>query len=320
MKAFRFETYGSPDVLKLVDVEKPTPSENQILVKVYSSSVNPLDWHRMRADPILARLAQGFFKPKDTKIGADVAGVVVSVGSNVTKFKPGDEVFGFIGTGAFAEYAVSNYKNFAHKPKNISFEQAGAVGVAALTALQSLRGKWTIEHGQKVLVNGASGGVGSFGVQIAKAFGAEVTAVCSTRNIELVRSIGADHVIDYTKEDFTKSGKQYNFILDAIANHSPFAVKRALKPGGIIAVAGFTKLSYMLMTALFAGRGDKKAVLILANNTSEDMEFLGELLESCKIVPLIDKCYAFEQIPDAIRYVETLRARGKVVIKVEGGK
>src|SRR2546421_12237447 len=232
MKAILLTQYGSPDVLQFKEVEKPVPKDGEILVKIHAASANPLDWHLMRGAPFLARLAGGLRKPKDPRLGADIAGRVEAVGNNVTQFQPGDEVFGAC-TGSFAEYASVPENTLALKPTKSSFEQAAAVPVAAITALQGLRDKGHIQPGQKVLVNGASGGVGTFAVQIAKSFGAEVTAVTSTRNVELVRSLGADHVIDYTKEDFTRTGQRYDFILDNVANHALSDLRRALAPWGM---------------------------------------------------------------------------------------
>src|SRR3990172_5073039 len=235
MKAIVYTKYGPPDILRLKDIEKPTPKEDDVLVKVHAASANPLDWHRMRGAPFLVRLMDGLFKPKNPKLGADVAGRVEAVGRNIEQFKPGDEVFGISrgGAGAFAEYVCARENALALKPANISFEEAAAVPVAAFTALQGLRDKGQIQSGQKVLINGASGGVGTFAVQIAKSFEAEVTGVCSTRNLDMVRSIGADHVIDYTRDDFTKNGQRYDLILDAAAYRSVSDYRRALSPQGI---------------------------------------------------------------------------------------
>ena len=246
MKAIVYTKYGSPDVLQLKEVEKPTPKDNEVLVKVHAASANPADWHLMRAEPFLARLENGLLKPKNTKLGADIAGRVEAVGRNVTQFQVGDEVFGGMPLnelGGFAEYVCAPEELLALKPAKLTFEQAAAVPLAAFTALQGLRDKGQIQPGQKVLINGASGGVGTFAVQIAKSFGTEVTGVCSTRNLDMVRSIGADHVIDYTQEDFTKNGQRYDLIFDAVGNRSVSDYKRALSPNGICAVAGFTTLS-----------------------------------------------------------------------------
>lgn len=321
MKAFVFPRYGSPDVLECIEVDKPTPNEDQVLVKIQTASANPLDWHRMRADPFIVRLDEGFRKPKDPQIGADIAGRVEAVGSNVTQFKVGDEVFGDIGAGGFAEYALTKANNLALKPANVSFEDVAAVPVAALTALQGLRDKGQIKAGQKVLINGASGGVGTYAVQIAKSYGAEVTGVCSTRNLELVRSIGADHVIDYTKEDFTKKGQRYDLILDAVGNCSFAAYRRTLTPNGICVVAGFTTLPRMLFHVVLLGSiaskfGNKKIGTMLADIEQKDLELLAELLESGKVTSVIDRRYPFSEMPEAIRYLETGRARGKVIINI----
>src|SRR2546422_10277663 len=243
MKAIVYTTYGSPDVLQLKEVARSTPKDNEVLVQVHAASVNAADWHLMRGTPFLARLVNGLQKPKNTKLGADVAGRVEAVGRNVTQFQVGDDVFGCIPLnelGSFAEYVCAQEDTVALKPAKMTFEQAAAVPLAAFTALQGLRDKGQIQLGQKVLVNGASGGVGTCAVQIAKSFGTEVTGVCSTRNVDMVRSIGADHVIDYTQEDFTKNGQRYDLIFDAVGNRSVSDYKRALSPNGICAVAGFT--------------------------------------------------------------------------------
>jgi len=253
MKAILFEKYGSPDVLQIKDVEKPVPQDHQVLIKVHAASANPLDWHAMRAEPFLVRLSDGLQKPKDSRLGADVAGKVEAVGKNVTQFKVGDDVFGST-KGSFAEFVCARADLLALKPANISFEAAAAVPVAAYTALQGLREKGQIKTGQKVLINGASGGVGTFAVQIAKWYGTEVTAVCSGRNLALVRSIGADHVVDYTKEDFTQNGKQYDLIFDAVGNLSLAGCRRALSMDGICAVAGFTGMAHLFETMLFGGK------------------------------------------------------------------
>ena len=265
MKAIVYTKYGSPDVLQFKEVEKPAPTDGQILVKIYAASANPLDWHLMRASPFLARLAGGLRKPKDPRLGADFAGRVEAVGANVAQFQPGDEVFG-ASTGAFAEYICVAESEVALKPANLSFEQAAAVPVAATTALQGLRDTGQIHTGQRVLVNGASGGVGTYAVQIARAFGTEVTGVCSTRNLDMVRSIGADHAIDYMKEDFTRTGQHYDLIYDAVGNSSVSAYRRALNPGGTCVVAGFTSLprlfEHMLLGPLRSKFGSKKVGLM----------------------------------------------------------
>jgi NADPH:quinone reductase-like Zn-dependent oxidoreductase len=255
MQAIVYTTYGSPDVLQLKEVANPTPKDNEVLIKVHAASANPLDWHLMRAEPFLARLENGLLKPKNTKLGADIAGRIEAIGRSVTQFQIGDEVFGAIfinELGGFAEYVCVPEELLALKPAKMTFEQAAAVPIAAFTALQGLRNKGQIQPGQKVLINGASGGVGTFAVQIAKSFGTEVTGVCSTRNLEMVRSIGADHVIDYTQADFTKNGQRYDLIFDAVGNRSVSDYKRALSPNGICAVAGFTTLS-RLFQVIFLG-------------------------------------------------------------------
>jgi NADPH:quinone reductase-like Zn-dependent oxidoreductase len=324
MKAIVYTTYGSPDVLQFKEVAKPTPKNNEVLVKVYAASANPLDWHFMRAEPFLARLANGLLKPKNTKLGADVAGRVEAVGTNVTQFQVGDEVFGAISInelGGFADYVCAAEELLALKPTKMTFEQAAAVPIAAFTALQGLRDKGKIQPGQKVLINGASGGVGTFAVQIAKSFGTEVTGVCSTRNVDMVRSIGADHVIDYTQADFTKNGQQYDLIFDAVGNRSVSDFKRALSPNGICAVAGFTTLA-RLFQILFLGAwvsktGSKKIGLMeTAKPNKKDLVFIKELLEAGKVVPVIDRRYPLREVPEALRYLEEGHAKGKVVITI----
>ena len=315
MKAILFTEYGSPDVLQFKDVEKPVPGDNEVLIKVYAASANPLDWHSMRGAPFLARVEFGLQKPRDPRLGADVAGRVEAVGKNVTQFQIGDEVFGDIFKGSFAEYACTNEKLLAAKPANTSFEAAAAVPVAALTALQGLRDKGQIRSGQKVLINGASGGVGTFAVQIAKSYGTEVTGVCSTRNLDLVRSIGAEHVIDYTKEDFTNNGQRYDLIFDTIGNLSVSGCQRALSPNGICAIAGFTTMFHLFQVMLFGGK--KVGMMETAKADKKDLLFIKELLETGKVVPVIDRTYQLNETAEAIRYLETSRARGKVVITVE---
>ena len=317
MKAIIYTEYGSPDVLQLKDVEKPVPRDNEILVKVHAASANPADWHTMRAEPFLARLANGLLKPKNTRLGADLAGRVEAVGKNVTQFQAGDDVFGELpldGMGSFAEYVCSTEDALAMKPARLTFEQAATVPLAAFTALQGLRDKGKIQAGQKVLINGASGGIGTFAVQIAKSFGTEVTGVCSTRNLELVRSIGADHVIDYTREDFTKKDQHYDLIFDTVGNLSISGCKRALSPNGICSVAGFTTMSHLFGVMLFGG--SKVGMMETASSNKKDLLFLKELLDAGKIVPVIDRQYPLSETAEAIRSLETGRARGKVVIKV----
>ncbi len=325
MKAMVFTTYGSPDVIEFKDVAKPTPMDNEVLIKIHAASANPLDWHLMRGEPFLARIENGLFKPKNTKLGADVAGRVEAVGRNVTQFQVGDEVFGAISLnmlGSFAEYVCTPEELLALKPAKMTFEQAAAVPEAAFTALQGLRDKGQIQPGQKVLINGASGGVGTFAIQIAKSYGTEVTGVCSTRNLDMVRSIGADHVIDYTKEDFTRKGQQYDLVFDAVGNLSVSDYQRALSPNGICSVAGFTTMS-LLFQVMFLGAwvsktGSKKiGRMETAKPNKKDLVIIKELLEAGKVVPVIDRTYPLSQVPEAIRYLETGRARGKVVIAVK---
>jgi NADPH:quinone reductase-like Zn-dependent oxidoreductase len=325
MRAVVYHEYGSPDVLELQEVEKPTVKGDEVLIRVHAASVNPADWHLMRAEPFTARIEMGFRKPKHSILGIDVAGRVEAVGSNVTQFQPGDEVFGETfqaGGGGFAEYVAVAEDRIALKPVNLTFEEAAAVPLAASTALQGLRDKGRIQAGQQVLINGASGGVGTFAVQIAKSFGAEVTGVCSTRNLELVRAIGAEHVVDYTREDFTGSGQTYDLIYCAVGNRSAADYKRALNPNGICVVAGFTTMSHMLLQVLLLGAwaslsgGRKVGFMGTVRPNKEDLVFLRELLEAGKVAPVIDRRYPLSETAEAIRYLEGGHARGKVVIVV----
>ena len=322
MKAIVQHTYGSPDVLHLEEVAKPIPNDNEVLIKVQAASVNALDWHLLRAEPFIIRLGgDGFLKPKNKILGADVAGRVEAVGKNVQQFQPGDEVFGSCGRGGFAEYVCCGEKGLVLKPANVTFEQAAAVPVAAITALQGLRDVGKIQAGQQVLIHGASGGVGMFAVQIAKSFGTEVTAVCSTRNVEMVHSIGADHVIDYKREDFVQSGQRYDLIFAVNGNRSIFEYRRALKPQGTYVVAGGSGMRQMLQSILLgsflsSSGGQKVTSMGMAKIIKKDLEFLQTLLETGKIIPVIDKCYPLAEVPDAIRYMEDVHAQGKVVISV----
>jgi NADPH:quinone reductase-like Zn-dependent oxidoreductase len=325
MKAIVHCEYGGPDVLTLVDVERPTPADNQILVKVRAASVNPLDL-TIRG-PWLIRPLLGLRKPKDTRLGVDYSGTVEAVGKNVTNFKAGDEVFGGR-NGALAEYVcVLADRAVVLKPSNMTFEQAAAVPVAAITALQGLRDKGHIQSGQKVLINGASGGVGTFAVQIAKSFGTEVTGVCSMRNVDLVRSIGADHVIDYTKEDFTKTDQRYDLIFDLVGNHSFSERRHILNPNGICVMAGIggagwhdgmaMRLVGELNAYLRSRFVSQKFISYIAQFNKKDMTILADLMESGKVTPVIDKTYKFNEVPAALRYLEQGHARGKVVVTVE---
>ncbi len=324
MKAIVYTKYGSPDVLQLKDVEKPTPRDNEVLIKIHAASVNAYDWHFLTADIFLIRLmGGGLLKPKNTRLGADVAGRVEAVGRNAKQFQPGDEVFGDLaghGNGSFAEYVSASESAFALKPGNLSFEEAAAVPMAAVTALQGLRDEGQIHPGQKVLINGASGGVGTFAVQLAKYFGAEVTAVCSTRNLDQARSLGADHVIDYTKEDFTQSGQQYDLILAANGYHSLSAYKRALTPKGMYVMAGGSMAQIfeaMLLGSLMSKTGGKKMGGVSAKPNQEDLAFMKGLLEAGKVVPVIDRRYPLRETAEALRYLGEGHARGKIVITVE---
>ena len=323
MKAIVYTQYGSPDVLQLKEVEKPTPKDNEVLVKVHAASANAADLHLLRADPFLVRLDSGFLKPKNTILGADIAGRVETVGRNVKQFKPGDEVFGDIsacGWGGFAEYVSVPENILVLKPANISFEEAAAVPMAAVTALQGIRNTGQIKPGQKVLINGASGGVGTFAIQIAKSFGTEVTAVCSTSKMDMVRTIGADHVIDYTKEDFTQNGKRYDLIIGANGHQSLSDYKRALSPEGMYVCTGGTMAQIfesMLLGPLMSMGGSKKIRNMgSAQPNQKDLIVMKELLEIGKVVPVIDRTYPLSEVPEAIRYLEEGHARGKVVITV----
>ena len=319
MKAIVYCDYGTADVLKLEDIEKPTPEDNQILVRVRAAAVNPLDWHYMRGTPYIMRMGTGLRKPKDTRLGVDFAGTVEAVGRNVTQFKPGDDVFGGR-TGAFAEYVSARAdRAVALKPANLTFEQAAAVPVAAITALQGLRDKGKIQPGQKVLINGASGGVGTFAVQIAKSFGADVTGVCSTRNVELVRSLGADHVIDYTKEDFTQSDQRYDVILDNVGNRSLPDNRRVLNPdGNTVLIGGGGPDDGRWIGPMINPIKGARAVTVREPGHGHDAggpeqggpDFLSDLMQAGKVTPVIDRRYSLSEVPEAIRYLED-RARSR---------
>ena len=318
MQAVLYTRYGSPDVLQFQEVSKPIPKENDVLIKVLAAATNPLDWHFMRGDPFFMRFMAGLTKPKNPKLGVDFAGRVEAVGKNVTRFKVGDEVFGS-GDGAFAEYLCIVETKIAPKPAHVSFEQAAAVPIAAVTALQGLRDAAKLKAGQRVLVNGASGGVGTFAVQIAKAYGAHVTGVCSTRNLDLVRSIGADQVIDYTQTDFTKQGKTYDVILDMIGNHSMKAFRQILSDHGVAVIGGFSSLSHLIFQVNLMGRWinartNKTVISLFATMKPQDLQVLHEMLENGTIKSVIDRTFPFSQTAEAIRYLETGRARGKVVV------
>lgn len=323
MSAIAYRCYGSADVLKFEDTEKPVPADDEVLIKVRAASVNPLDWHFMRGTPYLLRLMSGVGAPKETGLGVDFAGTVEVVGSNVTRFKPGDAVFGG-GNGVFAEYVtIGEDGALVMKPDDVSFEQAASVPIAGVTALQALRDLGRLEPRQKVLINGASGGVGTFAIQIAKSFGAEVTGVCSTRNVEMVRSIGADFVFDYTQADYTESGEQYDLIIDMVGNHSLSENRRALKPDGIFVIVGGGKGNWLgpmmtpikaLMMSPFV---EQEFVMILAEIRQDDLAILGDLMQSGEVTPVIDSRYRLSEVAAAIRHSEEGHARGKIIITLE---
>jgi NADPH:quinone reductase-like Zn-dependent oxidoreductase len=323
MKAIVYEKYGPPDVLQLKEVEKPTPKDNEVLIKAYAASANAKDWRLLRADPFLVRPYYGLLKPKDKILGLDIAGRVEAVGPNAKQFQPGDEVFGDLsdcGMGGFAEYVCASENALVLKPASTTFEEVAAVPLAAVSALQGLRDKGQIQPGQKVLINGASGGVGTFAVQIAKSFGAEVTGVCSTRNLEMVRSIGADQVIDYTQEDFTQKGQRYDLIFAANGYHPISDYKRALSPKGVYVMAGGSTAQMfqaMLLGPWISMTGSKKLGILSARPNQKDLVFMKELLEAGKVVPVIDRRYPLSEVPEALRYLEEGHARGKVVITLE---
>jgi NADPH:quinone reductase-like Zn-dependent oxidoreductase len=322
MGAITYTKYGPPDVLQFTEVARPTPGDNEVLIRIRAASVNPLDWHFMRGTPYIVRAQAGLRKPKTTRLGVDGAGMVEAVGKNVTRFQPGDEVFGAC-KGAFAEYACASEGRLVLKPTNVTFEQAAAVPVAALTALQGLRDKGQIQSGQKVLINGASGGVGTFAVQIARLLGTDVTGVCSTRNVDMVRSIGANRVVDYTQEDFTKSGQRYDLIFDSAGNHSLSDIRRALtRDGTLVSVGGpdnghwIGPLTGVLAVLVLSRFVSQKLIPFLAHLNRDDLMVMKELLETGKVTPVIDRSYPLSDVPEAIRYLEEGHARGKVVITV----
>ena len=323
MKAIVYHEYGSPDdVLELKDIDKPAVKDDEVLVRVHAASANPYDWHFMTGLPYFMRLQAGLLKPRANVLGADLAGQVEAVGKKVTQFQPGDEIFG-IGAGTFAEYVCVSEDAVAPNPDNLTLEQAAVVPLAAGTALQGLRDKGQIQAGHKVLINGASGGVGTFAVQIAKSFGAEVTGVCSTRNVDMVRSIGADQVIDYTREDFTRGEQRYDLMLDNVGNRSLSECRRVLTPKGVY-IASFgqpehrwlgplAQLLRMLVMSLFVSQ---KMTTFTAKESQEDLVVLKELIESGKVTPVIDRTYPLSEVPEAIRYLEEGHARGEVVITI----
>ncbi|MFN2507387.1 MAG: NAD(P)-dependent alcohol dehydrogenase [Chthoniobacterales bacterium] len=325
MKAVVYCDYGPPDVLNVIDIAKPAPNDNQVLVKVRAAAINPYDWHFIRGTPYLMRLGNGLRKPKNTRIGVDFAGTVEAVGKNITQFKPGDAVYGGR-TGAFAEYICVTERSVVLKPDNISFEQAGGVQIAGITALQALRGKAKVQPGQRILINGASGGVGTFAVQIGKVLGAHVTGVCSTRNVEMVRSLGADEVIDYTREDFAKLGRQWDAILDNVPNHSLADCRRVLTPNGKYIMIGgggpddgkvigpFGRVIKIMLSKPFV---KQEMGMMISDPSKEDMTYLRDLMAAGKVTPVIDRTYKLSEIRDAVAYVESGRARGKVAITLD---
>jgi NADPH:quinone reductase-like Zn-dependent oxidoreductase len=316
MKAFIYERYGPPETLRIAEVDKPAPNTGEVLVRVLAASVNAADWHVLRGKPLFSRATLGLLRPKHQILGVDIAGQVEAAGGKVTRFKAGDEVYANLldhGYGGFAEYASVPVAVASLKPVKLSFEEAAAVPMAATTALQGLGRHGDLQPAHKVLINGASGGVGSFAVQLVKASGAEVTAVTSTRNLELVRSLGADQVIDYGNEDFTRTGRRYDRILDTVGNRSVPELRRALAEGGKAAVTGFTSVAKLLGVSL---RGGKDVAQVQAHVTAEDLELLSELIAADKVRPQIDLRYRFAEIPAAIAYLEQGHARAKVVVGV----
>jgi NADPH:quinone reductase-like Zn-dependent oxidoreductase len=319
VKAIVYHEYGSPDILRCEEIEKPTAGDEEVLIKVRAASVNPLDWHFMRGAPYMVRIMTGLQKPERGRLGVDLAGEVEAVGRSVTQFQPGDQVFG-ASLGAFAEYVCAREQAVVLKPANLTFEQAAAMPTAGLTALQALR-KGRIQSGQKVLINGAAGGVGTFAVPIAKSLGAHVTGVCSTRNVSLVRSIGADHVIDYTHEDFTKSGQRYDLIFDCVGNHSLSAFRRVISPNGTYLMVGGSgggrwigPLARGLKAILWSRFVSQNLVMVLSSSNKEDLVTLKQLAESKTFTPIVDRTYPLSEVPKAIRYLEEGHARGKVVV------
>jgi len=322
MKAAIYRRYGPPDVVQIDDVEKPVPKDNEVLIKVCAASVNPVDWHLIRGMPYMLRIAAGLRKPKMTRLGSDVAGEVEAVGRTVTQFKPGDPVFGLC-RGTLAEYVCVSESALARKPDNLTFEQAASVPLASLTALQACGDEEEIQPWQKVLINGAAGGVGTFAVQIAKSFGAHVTGVCSTRNVEMVRSIGADQVIDYTQKDFTQGWQHYDLILDCVGNHSLSACRRVLgRTGTYVMIGGPTGqwmirlLGRVIKALVLSWFVQQKLTMMITKASKENLIMMCELMETRKVRPVIDRRYTLSEVPEAIRYLEEGHARGKVVINL----
>jgi len=322
MKAIVYREYGSPEVLRLQEIAKPEPGDDEVLIRVRAASVNPLDWHFMRGDPKIVRIAFGLTRPREPRLGRDVSGVVEAVGRSATRLKPGDEVFGAV-RGAFGEHACGKERTLHCKPRNLSFEEAAALPIAGISALQALRDNGNLRAGDKVLVNGAAGGVGTFAVQIAKSFGAEVAGVCSSRNVELVSSLGALRVFDYTREDFTKSGAQFDVILDCVVNHSLSECARMLSSSGHYVMVGGPRGSFgpflarMFSMSFRSMFGSRKFSTLMARITQQDLEVLRNLAEAGKLTPVIDRMYRLAETPEAVRYLEQGHARGKVVISID---
>jgi NADPH:quinone reductase-like Zn-dependent oxidoreductase len=323
LKAITYHEYGPPDALEFEDVDAPVVKDDEVLVRVRAASVNPRDWHFMRGVPYFMRAQAGLRRPKSSLLGSDVAGQVEAAGTAVTRFHPGDEVFAHVQEGGFAEYAAVPEESLGLKPANLTFEQAAAVPLAGLTALQGLRDQGRVRPGQKVLIIGAAGGVGTFAVQLAKHFGADVTGVCSTRNLDLVRSIGADHVIDYTREDFTQGGQRYDLIFQLAGTRSPSDLRRALTPKGTLLLSSGESdgrwvgpMDRILKALVLAPFVSQRLSSFLAKSTTEDLQVLKELIEAGKVSPVIDRTYPQSEVPEAIRYLEEGHARGKVVVTV----
>jgi NADPH:quinone reductase-like Zn-dependent oxidoreductase len=323
MQALIYPCYGSPDVLQLESIEKPIPSDNEVLVKIKAAGVNPLDWHYLRGSPYIMRLGTGLGAPDETRLGVDFAGTVEAVGKNVKQFKPGEDVFGGK-TGAFAEYVtIAEDRALTHKPVNVSFEQAASVPISAITALQALRDKGQLQPGQKVLINGASGGVGTFAVQIARAIGAEVTGVCSARNAEMVRSIGADHVIDYKQANYTESSQHYDLIIDMVGNHSLSDNRKVLTPEGIFVIVGGGSGNWLgpllgpIKASIYSPFVGQEFSLLMAQLRKDDLKTLADLMLTGQLVPVIDRRYSLSEVPAALRYSEEGHARGKIIINME---
>ena len=320
MKAVIYEKYGGPEVLQIKDIKKPSPKSDELLIQVYTASLNPADWHYMQATLFILRFFKGFFKPKNQLLGADISGIVIALGTDVTQFKIGDNVFGRNLVGGYAEFACIKEKSTVTTPNNVSFKEAASIPLAALTALQGLQLHGNIAAGQKVLINGASGGIGTFAIQIAKTFQTKISGVCSTKNIELVKSLGADNVIDYTKDDFTKDQTQYDLILDIAGTLSAKQIKEMLVLGGTCVVIGFDTFKKMLSILFRSTKNsklNKKNIKMMTTvNNSEDLTFIKELIESGKVKPVIDKEYPLNKVQDAFRYLGTKRAKGKIVLSI----